>query len=424
MSQANRATRPSPSDRLRVIEAAASLLQSGNLLHRIAEDDRLDGRSITLDGRRLVNFGSCSYLGLETDTRLKAAACEAVLRYGTQFSSSRTYISAPLYREFQEVVSAMVGGLPVVIAPTTSLGHLAALPVLVNERDAVLYDVNVHNSVQTLLPTLQQDGIHCEPVSHNRLDRMEERAHELARQHERIFYLCDGVYSMQGDTVDATQLFGVLNRNPKLWAYVDDAHGVGWTGRNGAGVVLGKTGIHERMVVTLGWAKAGASAGAALVFPNAELARSVASCGSTMIFSGPMQPAQLGASIASARIFLSPEVSALQQDVETRMALFDAQATREGLSVRALGASPIRFIESGSEEGAIALASGLQAAGYFVNAAICPAVPRGRAGIRMMLTRQQTLEDVRGLVREIAVRLHGRPRTPSMRAPSFDRPHA
>lgn len=408
MSHAIRATRPSPSDRLRVIEAAAHLLQSGNLLHRIAEDERLDGRIITLDGRRLVNFGSCSYLGLETDTRLKVAACEAVLRYGTQFSSSRTYISAPLYRDFQELVSEMVGGLPVVIAPTTSLGHLAALPVLVSERDAVLYDVNVHNSVQTLLPMLQQDGIHCEPVSHNRLDRLEERVSELAQRHERVFYLCDGVYSMQGDTVNATELHALLDRHPQLWAYVDDAHGVGWAGKNGAGVVLGKKGIHARMVVTLGWAKAGASAGAALVFPNKELAQTVASCGSTMIFSGPMQPAQLGASIASARLFLSPELTTLQQDVEARIALFDGEAAREGLNLRAHGTSPIRFVETGTEEGAIALASQLQRSGYFVNAAVCPAVPRGKAGIRMMLTRQQSFDDVRGLVREIGARTRNR----------------
>ena len=53
MSHEKRTTRPSPSERLRVIEAAARLLQSGNLLHRIAEDERLDGRRITLDGRHV-----------------------------------------------------------------------------------------------------------------------------------------------------------------------------------------------------------------------------------------------------------------------------------------------------------------------------------------------------------------------------------
>ncbi len=86
------------------MEASASALRSRGLIHRLAEDTRLEGRQITLGGRSLVNFGSCSYLGLETDARLKAGACEAVLRYGTQFSSSRAYVGVPLHGEFQELL--------------------------------------------------------------------------------------------------------------------------------------------------------------------------------------------------------------------------------------------------------------------------------------------------------------------------------
>src|SRR6188768_1524079 len=131
MSTARFAIRPGVEERKRLAESTWSQAQARGLARQTAEDDRFDGRSIKLNGQRVINFGSCSYLGLETDARLKTAACEAVLRYGTQFSSSRTYISAPLYREFQEVMSELVGGLPVVIAPTTSLGHMAALPVLI-----------------------------------------------------------------------------------------------------------------------------------------------------------------------------------------------------------------------------------------------------------------------------------------------------
>ena len=68
-----------------------------------AEDERLDGRSIHIDGRELLNFASCSYLGLELDPRLKKGAIDAILRYGTQFSSSRVYVSAPPYRELEEL---------------------------------------------------------------------------------------------------------------------------------------------------------------------------------------------------------------------------------------------------------------------------------------------------------------------------------
>src|SRR5206468_2324040 len=37
--------------------------------------------------------GSCSYLGLELDQRLKNAGKDAIDKYGMQFSSSRAYVS-------------------------------------------------------------------------------------------------------------------------------------------------------------------------------------------------------------------------------------------------------------------------------------------------------------------------------------------
>jgi 7-keto-8-aminopelargonate synthetase-like enzyme len=410
MSESKAKARMGLSDRLRVIAAAATQLESGGLLNRVAEDERLDGRTITLDGQRLVNFGNCSYLGLETDARLKAAACEAILRFGTQFSSSRTYISAPLYREFELIVSRMVGGLPVVITPTTSLGHLAALPVLVNERDAVLYDTYVHNSVQAVVPTLREHGVHCEMVPHYDFSHLEGRVRELSRDHERVFYLCDGVSSMQGDTLDTDELFALLDRLPALWAYVDDAHGVGWAGKHGTGTVLGARGIHPRSIVTLGFAKAFASAGCAIVAADPELTERILTCGSTMIFSGPMQPAQIGAGIAAAKIFLSDELPELQRQVRERIVTFDAGAAREGLNVVAQSASPIRFVEIGPEQAAVELGAKLRAAGFFVNCAVCPAVPRRHAGIRIVLNRQQTLDDVRELTRAIG-RLQSEART-------------
>src|SRR3954466_2137052 len=93
-----------------LLDAVDELVSDGvrrGLLHNIVEDQVLDGRCVTTDGRALVNFGSCSYLGLETHPRLRAAVHEAVDRYGTQFSSSRVYASAPLYRDAEEALAGL-----------------------------------------------------------------------------------------------------------------------------------------------------------------------------------------------------------------------------------------------------------------------------------------------------------------------------
>jgi len=402
MSTARFAIRPGVEERKRLAESTWSQAQARGLARQTAEDDRFDGRSIKLNGQRVINFGSCSYLGLETDARLKTAACEAVLRYGVQFSSSRAYVSAPLYREFETLLSRMVGGLPVVLAPSTSLGHLSALPVLVGEGDAVLYDIQVHASVQGVLPELRLRGVPCEAVRHNNMARLEERVAALSRQHARVFYLCDGIYSMHGDTLDVEGLYALLDRQPSLFAYVDDAHGVSWSGQRGAGTVLGRRPLHERMAVIFGLSKSFAAAGGALVLPERELADRILTEGRTLIFSGPLQPAQLGAGVASAKIHLSEELPALQARVAERIQAFDVAARQLSVAVSSSDRSPIRFIPAGEERAAMELATGLLARGYFVNIACFPAVPRRRAGVRLTLTAHQTLDDIKGLAAAIA----------------------
>jgi 7-keto-8-aminopelargonate synthetase-like enzyme len=401
-------TTPSPSirasrtERIAFMQKTAAALRSRGLIHQTAEDRRFDGRTLCLDGEHVVNFASCSYLGLENDERLKRGACDAVERYGVHFYSSRAYVSAPLYKEYESLLSQMVGGAPAVVTQTTSLGHIAALPVLVSERDAVLFDLQVHNSVQAVLPTLRAMGVPCEVAPHGKLDRVAARAATLSREHERVFYLCDGVYSMHGDIVDTAGLYDILDENPSLFAYVDDSHGVGWAGKNGSGVVVGQRPIHQNMVVALGLAKGFAGAGAAFVFPNADLADRVFTCGSTLIFSGPLQPALLGAGIEAAKVCLSAELGDRQEQLVSLVAAFDEFAFEQGLLDRVAPTSPIRFIEIGDESEAIEVGAALKAAGYFVNVAVFPAVPRRRAGLRIMLNCHHTLHDVRELVREIA----------------------
>ena len=414
--------RPNSHEQANIARAFLARAREQGLIHRFAEDEHFDGRSITLDGRSLINFGSCSYLGLETDARLKAAACDAVNRYGVQFSTSRAYVAAPLYLELESLLSQMAGGAPVVLAATASLAHQSALPALIGERDAVLYDIQVHASVQATLPDLRQRGVVCEPVPHNRLDRLEQRVQLLQRSHDRVFYLADGVYSMHGDRLNARALFELLDRQPALFAYVDDAHGVGWSGARGAGTVLGHRPIHERMAVVFGLAKSFGSAGGAIVLPDRTLADRVLLGGRTLIFSGPIQPAQLGAGVASAKIHLSNELPVLQAGLQARIEAFERAARNVNLATSSSDVSPIRFLPVGDEQRTAEIVKKLMERGYFVNIAMYPAVARRRAGLRLMLTAHQTLSDIVNLVNEIARLLtHG---TPELGSSPKSAPHA
>lgn len=374
------------------------------LSHLTAEDYQLGGRFLTLRGRRQVNFGSCSYVGLETDLRLKNAACDAVARYGVQFASSRAYVSCPPYAELEHLLGAMFEA-PLVVAQTTTLAHFAALPILVGHEDAVICDQLVHNSVQAVLPTLQAAGTTCRFVRHNRVDRLDELVSKLAAHHRRVWYLADGVYSMHGDAAPQAALRELVSRHEQLRLYIDDAHGLSWAGRHGRGTVMGDGPLPPRTVVVASLAKAFSAGGAVMVFPDAETARLVRTCGSTMIFSGPLQPALLGAAIASARVHLSPEIRERQKMLMERICLFNGLAGERGLPLGSAAATPIRFIRTGDNDTTYQIVGELMDEGFYVNTAVFPAVSAGNGGLRIALTTHQTLDDIRALIDAIARRL-------------------
>jgi 7-keto-8-aminopelargonate synthetase-like enzyme len=389
--------------RLRLVDDALTDGIARGIGHLIAEDARLGGRVVTLGGRPHVNFGSCSYLGLETDPRLKDAACDAVARYGVQFASSRAYVSCPPYAELERLLQAMFGA-PLVVAQTTTLAHFAALPILIGSEDAVVCDQLVHNSVQSVLPTLKAAGTTCRFVRHSRIDKLDKLVTALAQRHRRVWYLADGVYSMHGDLAPLGALQELLARHERLSLYIDDAHGVSWTGTHGRGTVLGDGPPPQRTVMVASLAKAFSAGGAVLVFPDAETARLVRTCGSTMIFSGPLQPALLGAGIASARVHLSSEIADRQTMLMDRIRLFNELAAARGVPATT-DATPIRFIEIGGTDVTYRMAADLMRDGFYINTAVFPAVSQGRGGLRIALTLHQTADDIRGLIDAIAARL-------------------
>jgi 7-keto-8-aminopelargonate synthetase-like enzyme len=390
-----------PEDLLTAVDEAISDGVRRGLLHNHIEDDALDGRLVTVHGRRLVNFGSCSYLGLETDPRMKAAVRDAVDRYGTQFSSSRTYASAPLYRVAEEELTE-VFGRPVIVAPSTSIGHIATMPTLVTSRDVLLLDHQVHHSVQTAATLVQAGGALVELLPHCDLRVLEQRLE--THRDRRVWYATDGLYSMYADFFPARELDDLAARYENLWLYVDDAHSASWTGTYGRGYALEQlspaTLAHTVVAASLN--KSFAGAGGAITFPDEESRRLVMSVGGPLIFSGPVQPPMLGAIVASARLHRSPELPARQELLRSRIRLFNRLAAEAAFPVVAESEAPIRFVGAGVSSVAYRLTARMREAGFFVNTATFPAVPAKRSGARLALTLHHTEDDVADVVAALA----------------------
>jgi 7-keto-8-aminopelargonate synthetase-like enzyme len=392
-----------------VLQAIDEVLSDGvrrGMLHNHVEDASLDGRHVTIDGRRLVNFGSCSYLGLETHPRLKAAVADAVARFGTQFSSSRGYVSAPLYREVEADLADLFGR-PVIVTPSTSMGHIATMPTLIGSRDVLLLDHQVHHSVQTAAKLVQAGGARVELVPHNDLRTLERRLEQYRSTHRRVWYAADGLYSMYADFLPAAELDELAARHDNLWLYVDDAHAASWTGRHGRGYALEHlaAGTLERTVVAASLNKSFAAAGGAIAFPDEESRRRVMTVGGPLVFSGPVQPPMLGAILASARLHRTPEVADRQQLLRSRIRLFNHLAAEAGLPVVSPSEAPIRCVGAGVAAVAYRLTERLRGEGFSINTAVFPAVPARRSGARVTLTAHHTEDDVAGLVSALAEHL-------------------
>lgn len=389
---------------LEIIDAAVNLGKSHGVLHLSAEDDQLNGRTILVGERERLHFASCSYLGLELDPRLREGAIDALTRYGTQFSSSRAYVSVPLYQELEGLLDRIFDAHTLVTASTT-LAHLAALPVLIDPADAVLLDHQVHQSVQLAIPQVRLQGSTVEFVRHGRLDQLEQRIRELAATHRHVWYLADGVYSMYGDFAPAKALSWLLERHEQLHLYIDDAHGMSWRGRNGQGFASETLGGHERVVIAASLNKTFGAAGGVLAFPSREQEERVRHCGSTVMFAGPIQPPMLGAAIASAKIHLSPEINDLQSKLVDRIRYLNRCARELDVPLVSESEVPIRFVGLGINAAALDMAEFMMERGIYVNPAGFPAVGSRNAGIRFTVTLHQTFDDIRRVLETVAERL-------------------
>lgn len=362
------------------------------------EDHTLDGREVTINGKRVINFGSCSYLGLEVDERLKQGAIDATMRYGTQYSSSRAYSACNLYEELEDLFHQIFDHNSVVLSATTTLTHVAAMPILVQEDDLVILDHQVHGSVQLAAQLVKARGTRVEMIRHNRMDMLEDLIRENPNKYNKIWYMADGLYSMYGDYVPLKEVTYLMEKYSTFHVYIDDAHGMSWTGKHGAGYILSQMPLHPKMVLTTSLAKGFGTGGGLTVLSDKEMLRTIKSCGSSYTFSGPVQPPMLGASIASAKIHLTDEIYELQNKLKSKIKLAQSIIEEHALPSILGSDSPIFYLGLGLPRVGYNMVKRLLNEGFYTNIGIFPAAPVNCTGLRLPITNGQTDDDIRNLL--------------------------
>ena len=334
-------------------------------------------------GRPVVMLGSNNYLGLTTDPRVRAAALDAVERYGTGVTGSRLLNGTlPLHRELEELLADWVGMEAALVFTTGYTANLGLLGSLIGADDAAVVDSAAHAS---LVDGARYSEGSLRAFRHNRPNSLRRTLRTWRERPDSggVLVAVDGIYSMEGDKAPLPEIAQLCQAfGARL--LVDEAHAIGVVGPHGAGTAA-EAGIGADLVMGT-FSKALASCGGFIAGSQAVIEYLKITC-RPLMFTASGVPAALAAALSAARI-------AREEDWRREAVVARAEQLRRGL--RELGyqaggepGSPIVPIHVGDLWKAGELWKSLLESGVYTNCAIPPAVPRPLLRTSVMATHTE-----------------------------------
>jgi 7-keto-8-aminopelargonate synthetase-like enzyme len=362
-----------------------------------ASDIDYDGKILHIDGKKTTCFVQNTYLGLNTDIRVKQATIEFVERYGVHSAIQRTYLSFEHYLEAEKKLE-QIFELPVYLSSNTTMGHFSYLPMIIGKKDAVIFDQFVHKSVQMAVQYLKGDNIYVEVLRHNNMQNLEDRIKYLSTKYDKVWYLADGIYSMHGDGAPILDIKNLLNLYPQFYAYLDDAHGMSWIGKNGKGYVLHNLPKHDKLFAIASLNKGFGAYCSAMIFPNEDYKKLVSTLGPTSVFSAMPIHATIGATIAISDIHLSDEIYEKQMILNENLKFTYNTAQKLNLPLSNSFHTPVCFIGVQNLENLYEIGRHLVENGFITSIASYPAVPDKHSGLRISITTEHNFSEINDLL--------------------------
>ena len=346
------------------------------------------GPVVEMEGRETIMLGSNNYLGLTGDPRVKAAARQALERYGTALTGSRFLNGTiPLHVELELEIAEWMGTEDALVFTTGYQANLGAIGTILEPGDTVICDSGDHASI---LDGCRLSGAKLRPFRHNQMDKLDRMLDRAGADGGGVLVVVDGVFSMEGDLCPLTE---VLERTERHGArlMVDEAHGVGVLGERGAGACE-LFGVEDRVDLRMGtFSKSLASCGGFIAGP-ADVIEYLKVAARPFMFTAAAVPAAVGAALEAVRICRAeggPLFARLLDNAaylrrgfgELGLQVVDSGRLPDGS--RAI--TPVVPVLVGEDWQAVLLWKALFDAGVYTNVALHPAVPPGGALLRTSL---------------------------------------
>ena len=387
----------------RAVRERLARLAEHNLHRRRRVARPIDATHIEVDGRAYVNFASNSYLGLSNHPGVIAAAVEAARVCGAGAGASPLVTGyGPAHIAAEQRIARWKGTEAAVLLPSGYQANVAAVQALAavggdvagGDGDSFggvrfLLDKLAHAS---LIDAVRASGAPFRVFAHNHLQKLERLLRDADPSQVQVV-VTESIFSMDGDAADLAGLAALKRRVPFV-LLLDEAHASGVYGPGGAGLAaeLGLGGVADVSVVTM--SKALGCAGGAIC-ASAAVAELVVNLGRAYVYSTHIPPPVAAAGAAA--IDVLAEEPQRQQRVRELARRVRCRLAEAGMIVPT-GDAPIIPVILGSEEAAMAAASGLQNDGLWVVPIRPPTVPRGSSRLRITLCSEHTDEEIERLL--------------------------
>ncbi len=339
------------------------------------------------DGREVLNLCANNYLGLAQHPDVRAAAHEALDRWGYGLASVRFICGTQsVHRQLEAQLSEFLGTDDTILYSSCFDANGGLFETLLGPEDAIISDELNHASII--------DGVRlCKAqrfrYRNNDMGDLEAKLREASGARFRLI-ATDGVFSMDGFIANLRAICDLADRHNAL-VMVDDSHAVGFMGAHGRGThehcgVLGRIDI---ITGTLGKALGGASGG--YTSARREIVEYLRQRSRPYLFSNTLCP-----TIAAATLKVLDQLSAstaLRDQLAANTAFFREEMTLAGFALLP-GEHPIVPIMLGDAALAGRFADAMLAEGVYVVGFSYPVVPQGKARIRCQLSAAHSRDDL------------------------------
>jgi 8-amino-7-oxononanoate synthase len=348
---------------------------------------------VLINGKKVLMFGSNSYLGLTNHPKVKEAAKAAIDKYGTGCAGSR-FLNGTLdiHIKLEEKLASLVKKEGALCYSTGFQVNLGVVSLLAGRNDYLLLDDLDHASI------IEGSRLSFSKVlkfDHNNMAALESKL-KLCEKDRIKLIVIDGVFSMEGDIVKLPEIVELAKKYDAS-IMVDDAHSLGILGENGSGT-SSHFGLTDNVDLIMGtFSKSFASLGG-FIAADEEVINFIKHNSRSLIFSASMTPASVASVLASIEIMeTEPErIKHLWEMTAHALNGFKSAGFDTGKSE-----TPIIPLFIRDDIKALRLTQELLKDGVFVNPVVSPAVPKEDCLIRYSLMATHTKEQVETSIEKI-----------------------